>query len=301
MSAGAIKSPFAAAREFIRGVSSRPDRVFILSKGKALMKDGVAHTSVIAFEQGKWADCVNTDWDSTAIAVARLPAPKLVTIGENGDVVLYLGGGKTAKETIKPEPVAIRNARGIAGYVFACGMGRQVFKRVDERVWQDISVPGARSDEAAGFEAIDGYSEKEVYAVGWRGEIFQYDGRKWTAQVGPSSLILSAVCCAPDGVVYAAGQRGTLLRGRNGGWEQVGFEQEFSLDVWDLCWFKDKLYVATARTLFTLERDQLIEVDFGAHGPLSCYSLSTATDEVLWSVGKSDVASFDGERWRSHD
>ena len=38
------------------------------------------------------------------------------------------------------------------------------------------------------------------------------------------------------------------------------FEQEFSLDVWDLCWFKDKLYVATARTLFTLERDQLMEL-----------------------------------------
>jgi photosystem II stability/assembly factor-like uncharacterized protein len=188
-----MKSPFSVAREFIRGVSSRPDRVFIISKGKALMKDDVAHTSVVAFEQGKWADCVNTDWDSTAIAVARLPAPQLVTVGENGAVVLYLGGGKVAKEKITPEPVAIRNARGIAGYVFACGMKRQVYKRVDKRKWQDISAPGAEVEEPVGFEAIDGYSDKEVYAVGWSGEIFQYDGAKWAKRESPTSLILSSV------------------------------------------------------------------------------------------------------------
>lgn len=285
-----------AAREFVRGTASRPDRVFIISRGKALMANDIAHSSVIAREEGRWADCVNTDWNSTAVAVARLPAPKLITVGEEGDVVVYLGGGTSVREKLKPAPVMIRNARGIGGYVFACGMKRQVYQRVDEKRWRDMSAPGPMPAETAGFEAIDGYSERELYAVGWGGEIWQFDGAAWTRRDSPTDAILSAVCCAPDGVVYAAGQRGTLLSGRDGAWEVVARD---GVDIWDLCWFRDELYVATMQTLFRLAGNQLVEVDFGAVGRPTCYSLTTA-DGVLWSIGQHDVASFDGATWHRH-
>jgi hypothetical protein len=107
------------------------------------------------------------------------------------------------------------------------------------------------------------------------------------------------VCCAGDGVVYAVGQQGTMLRGRRDRWELVPWEEEVSVELWDLCWFGDKLYVAAINGLFTLEGNLLAPVDFGIVDTPTCFSLTTA-DGVLWSIGRDDVLSFDGSAWRRY-
>jgi hypothetical protein len=264
------------------------------------MAQDIAHTSLIAIDQGHWADAVNTEWDSTAIAVARLPTENAVIVGEDGDVVVYLGGGKSTSEKISPDPVVIRRACNIGGYVFVCGMKRQVYKRVDEGKWVDVSAPFPDASEKVGFEAIDGFSDKEIYAVGWKGEIWEYDGSKWTDRYSPTNVILSAVCCGPDNMVYACGQQGVMIRGRNSSWEIIEWDNEVSVDLWDLCWFQDKLYVATITNLYTLDENQLVQVDFGEMETPSCYNLTTS-DGVLWSIGKDDVVSFDGKTWQRYD
>jgi hypothetical protein len=293
-----MKSAFAKAREFVRGAARYHDLCYVISKGKALMKEDIAHASLICVDEGDWADGVDVEWDSTALAVAKLPSEKAVLIGEDGDVCTYVGG-KTGRETIKPAPVLIRNARTIDGHVYACGMKRQVFHRTGERAWSDISAPPPKREEEVGFEAIDGFSHKEIYAVGWKGEIWQYNGRKWTNRGSPTSLIMTAVCCAGDGVVYVAGQQGVMVRGREDEWEVIEWDQDVSDDLWDLCWFKKKLYVSTMSWLHTLNGNALapldIEIDID-----SFYSL-TAIDDVMWSVGRNDVASFDGRNWRRYD
>ncbi len=58
-------------------------------------------------------------------------------------------------------------------------MKRQVYRRGGERRWTDMSAPFPKPRETAGFEAIDGYSSNEIYAVGWSGEIWQFNGKKW--------------------------------------------------------------------------------------------------------------------------
>src|SRR5215217_2608807 len=68
----AMKSAFAQAREFVRGAARYRDLCYILSKGKALMVQDIAHTSAVCVDQGVWRDAKNVDWDSTAIAVAKL-------------------------------------------------------------------------------------------------------------------------------------------------------------------------------------------------------------------------------------
>jgi hypothetical protein len=294
-----MKSEFVAAREFVRGAARYHDLCYVASKGKALLEDGVAHTSAVCVDGDDWAEGVDVDWDSTAIAVARKPSEKMVLVGEDGDVATYVGG-KSGKESLKPEPKLIRNARAIDGYVYACGMLRQVYRRAGERKWVDISAPAPKKDEEVGFEAIDGFDEKEIYAVGWQGEIWQYDGKKWKDRTSPTNVILAAVCCAGDDYVYAAGQQGVMLRGRNAEWELIEWEEEVDADLWDLCWFENKLYVASATQLFTLEGNNLVAVDFGELEAPTCFSLTTA-DGVLWSIGKDDVASFDGTTWRLYE
>jgi len=163
-----------------------------------------------------------------------------------------------------------------------------------------MSAPLGGQTDAVGFESMDGYSAKEIYAVGWGGEIWQYDGSKWTDRNGPTSVILSSVCCAPDGVVYITGQQGIMIRGRNDLWETIAWDDDVSVDLWDLCWFQDKLYVSSMTALFTLEGNTLAPVDFGDIGEATCYSLTTA-EGVLWSVGRDDVMSFDGATWRLYE
>jgi hypothetical protein len=287
---------FAASRQFVRGAARYHDLIYILSKGKALLARGIAHTSAIAIDQGDWADCEDTDWDSTAIAVAKKPNEKLVFVGEDGDVCVY----GYPPELITPAPKVIRYARTIEGLVVACGMMRQVYKRVDEGSWQDMSAPYPSDAETAGFEAIDAYSFKELYAVGWSGEIWQHDGSKWFNRASPTNVILTAVCCAPNGIVYAAGQQGVLLTGRANSWDIVQWEEEVDVDFWDLLWFNDRLYVATIRNLFTLQGNALVDVDFGQLDVSTCFNLTQA-DGVMWSIGAEDALSFDGNVWRRYD
>nr|AYM52987.1 hypothetical protein [Myxococcus fulvus] len=82
-------------------------------------------------------------------------------IGEDGEVITYVGG-KLKKEALKPAPVMIRNAREVAGFVPACGMKRQVYKRVGDAKWVAMNAPPAAATEKAGFEAIDGFSETDL-------------------------------------------------------------------------------------------------------------------------------------------
>ncbi len=294
-----MESKVTDSREFIRSAIGQQNKVYVLTKVKALIEKGIAHTSVIGIDKGLWCDAANTAWDSTAIAVAKLPSEKLVFISEDGDVCAY-GGGNSTKEKIVPFPKMIRNAISIEGHVVACGMLRQVFERVDEGKWLDISAPFPGASEKVGFEAIDGYSLKELYAVGWKGEIWQYDGSIWTNRSGPTNLILSSICCVQDGVVYIGGQEGVLIQGRNDSWEIIEWEEETDIDIWDLCWFEGKLYVASMTDLFTFDKDRLVVVDFGELEIPTCYSLTEA-EGIMWSVGKDDVLSFDGKRWQRYE
>ncbi|MCP3102592.1 hypothetical protein LZ198_27330 [Myxococcus sp. K15C18031901] len=294
-----MKNPVIATRELVRGAARFHDLIYVISKGKTLVKDEIAHTSVVSVDGDDWADGVDTAWNSTAIAVARRPSEKMVLVGEDGEVATYVGG-KSTKESLKPAPVMIRNAREIGGLVFACGMKRQVYKRVGEAKWVAMNAPAATATEKAGFEAIDGYSETDIYAAGWGGEVWRFDGKGWASCDSPTRVVLSAVCCAPDGSVYVAGQQGVLLKGRGSAFTAVAWAEEVTSDLWDLCWFRDKLYVATTTALYTLEGNRLVEVDFGAVGTPTCQSLTTAED-VLWSIGRDDVASFDGTAWRRYE
>ena len=294
-----MKKEISGSREFVRGAARWRDLVYVLTKGKALLEQDIAHTSLLGLYQGNWGSNVDTDWDSTAIAVAKKPSEKLVFVGEDGDVCTYVGG-KSEKETIKPAPILIRNTRTVDGLVIACGMRRQVYQRVAEGKWVDISAPFSEPDEEAGFEAIDGYSLKELYAVGWKGEIWQYNGTKWTNRTSPTNVILSGVCCAADKIVYIAGKDGVLIKGRNATWEIIEWEDDVDVDLWDLCWFGGKLYVAAISNLYTLNGNHLDEVDFGEIEVSSCYSLTEAQG-VLWSIGNQDVLSFDGTSWQRYD
>jgi hypothetical protein len=187
---------------------------------------------------------------------------------------------------------SFRSVANIAGRAHAVGLRGMVY-RLDE--W----VRWARIDEGLprvfDIEAIHGFDDSELYAVGLRGAMWERAAGKWERREAPTNVHLNAVSCAGDGAVYVGGHKGILLRGRHDAWTVIE-HQAFSDDIWDLEWFDGVLYVSTMAGVYRLHEDKLERVDFGADVPKSTYRLSAAKD-VLWSIGRRDVMSFDGKRW----
>jgi hypothetical protein len=283
---------------FITGAARFRDLIYLIAKDRGLEAREVAHSRFIGFDQGEFGHMGDRNWSAVAICVAQRPAEKMVAIGEDGDVFTYVGG-QTADEVIQPRPIALRGVGVVDGFAVACGMKRQVYRRVGEGSWTAMHAPVPGPDENAGFEDICGFGPNEMYAVGWEGEIWQWDGTRWINRESPTNLILTGVCCAADEQVYICGQNGVLIRGRSESWELLVFEG-MSEDLWDVCWYRDKLYAASMNMVFTVAEGRLEPIDFGSVEARSFGRLTTA-EGVLWSVGSSDVLAFNGETWTRLD
>lgn len=97
---------------------------------------------------------------------------------------------------------------------YACGMKRQVYRRADRGCWTLLDAGPTPEPGVNGFEAIDDFSEKEIYAVGWEGEIWQYDSAMWHRRHDGTHVILVDLVCAGDDQFYVLGQSRKLVRGR---------------------------------------------------------------------------------------
>lgn len=291
-----VEKPISRTTLYVDGAARFHDLIYIVARDRALNEEGVEHSRFIGFDRMEFGHNGDKNWSALAVCVARKPTEKMVSVGEDGEVMTYVGGA-AAEERILPEPMAIRNLGVIQGLPYACGMDRQVFRRDGENTWTAMHAPNAV--DAAGFEAIDGYTAREIYAVGWNGEIWEWDGTNWSEFGGLTNLILTGVCCAGNDEVYVCGQNGTLISGRHGEWRLIELD-DFETDFWDVHWFNGKLYLATMQSLYTYDDDGLALVNFGDNPPATCYRLSSA-EGTLWSVGNDDVLSFDGEQWTRVD
>ncbi|MCE9672170.1 hypothetical protein LY474_30625 [Myxococcus stipitatus] len=276
-----------------RGAARYKDLVYLAMQDKKLHKKSVAHTRLGGVYKGALGSVADLPWNVAGMCVAKEPSEKLVVVSGDGKVFTYVGG-KEGSETIS-KPSDLRGCACIAGQAHAFGMGREVFRREGEGRWRAMHAPKAKGDQVVGFEALDGFDAKDLYAVGWDGEIWHCDQGAWTQCSSPAQVILTAVCCAGDGQVYAGGQSGTLLRGRGNKWEVV--KTGLGEDLWDIRWFSGRLYVATLSALYVLEGGTLVAVDFGRNAPKSFYKLTDA-EGVLWSIGQKNICSFDGAEWR---
>ena len=276
-----------------------PDVGYILAGDPEKESNGESFVKIFKWDQGNFSGSW-ANFDAHTACLVSKPEPGLVFLAQNGHYGIHLKSGVITGNIFqesKPKPKkavygSFRSVAAIDGKAYAVGYGSIAY-RLDARNWKSINdgLP-----DNIDLEAIEGYKQKELYAVGSNGLICQYDGKQWLQHPSPTTEHLSGILCAPDGYVYAVGHNGILLCGRKDQWEII-HHNTTNDDAWGLAWFHDKLYVSTFSNVYRLKENKLAPVDFGEDIPATYYRLGSA-DGALWSIGEKDIMAFDGRRWK---
>jgi hypothetical protein len=250
--------------------------------------------------------------NGTGVTVTQSPEVNVLVMGAEGKVIRW-GKGGMREETIDSSEEGpqnygdLREIRNIGAHAYVVGMRRTAYRCENNGLWKRIDggVRCSEEDESdAGFNSIDGFNESEIYAVGWDGEIWAFNGRKWKELRSPTNLGLFRVMCAPDGMVYACGQKGIVIVGRGDKWSVIEPISEIDT-LWGATYFGGIPYFCATDGLFALKKGSLepipIKIRLGkeirAMSNPSLYRLSS-NDEVIWAVGSKVVLfSNDGAIW----
>ncbi|WP_036997238.1 beta propeller repeat protein [Metapseudomonas resinovorans] len=231
----------------------------------------------------------------------------LISRGLADSTVSVMGKGKWPLEhIIEGQGAGTANLRCIDGYTYAASVHRKIYKRVDIGQWVSIShgIPTLSEEEwtleksiAEGFLDIDGFSEQDMYAVGGRGDVWRYNGERWSQCAFPSNEQINTVLCAPDGNVYIGGEGCSLWVGKEHTWTKV--YQGNSTILWNqLRWFNNQVWLCSDYQLrvwdgkamqYVMDGDK--KVVFNGH--------MDAYDGILVIAGSYRVDRFDGQQWHS--
>lgn len=280
-------------------VARKPGLGFIYAADPEKEADEVPHAITFKYRNGSFTRG-EANYDAHSLTAITKPDPGLIDVSGAGYYAANMASGMTLGDIFdqsappppKPRTTGIRSVATVAGQAYAIGLRGMVYRFDGPKRWTRIDDGLPESFEG---QAIHGFSDSEIYAVGRDGAMWQFDGHNWLQRDLPTSVTLTCVHCAGDGNVYLGGHRGTLLRGRGDSWAIID-HGETEDNIWDVEWFIDRLYVSTMAHLYHLDGSTLAEVDFGADRPKTCYQLSVG-EGVMWSVGEFDIMVFDGTRW----
>ncbi len=289
---------------FSDGVSLGPGHCLVIVDPvmDGLSEEVTANSVVLEWSQERGMTAIKFDYPLSRIAFLPEPESQAIVSGRLGFIGL-IQDRRVIEELIEgPQAEGfIRDLRVIDQHVYATGMGRQVYRRASRGKWLPFHRGLIRSPadylDITGFNAIDGLSEEDIYAVGFGGDIFHCATGEWREIASPTNLILERVCAMKRDLVFAAGQSGVLLRGHHDAWEAID-QAETSSDFWGLECFRGRTYLATNEGIFRLnDRDELETVDLGLPGPRT-YSQLHAGKGALWSFGPRHLSwTEDGESW----
>lgn len=225
--------------------------------------------------------------------------------GDGGD-----GGDGIDHQLTYDDIIRVGAVRFIGEHYYLCGGQQTVARRIGPTDWERLHFKqgGRRPREREAWRAIDGFAAHDIYVTGddiGQGAIFHFDGTEWRAMDLPAGIERfkgRAICCAPDGMVYAVSMDGILLAGN----AEIGWEILISADDANIkevpgasaiAWFRDRLYVTSRHWLHTPEDGKWKPVTAEAgFQPLSYGGLSTS-GSVMLVYGEFGAVLYDGEIW----
>ncbi len=254
-------------------------------------------SNFFSWDAGVWKESdVAAPWAASSMASIK-PADigrVILAIGPHGQFWQAIPGANTEFiGKISKDSFLSRRLRVVDGTVFAVGMARKMFRRERDGSWTPVGPKAALPEgKAAGFNDLAGLSQKEVYAVGWHGEIWRWNGANTWRQIdSPLSSHLSAACCKPDGTVIAVGYDGAMVQGNGDEWQVIDTGRKENL--LSVAHFRGETYACSAYSLMRLTPNGLVAVDNLVDPddePVTCLHLLPSDDgEALFSLGPKDL------------
>lgn len=254
---------------------------------------------MICRDGAKWNRLGDIDGIVTSIVAYTNESGKAVAIGlcRHGEL-LFIESTGPRMEAFSPDPGFLFQLCRADDMLFACGSQRQVWRRKGGQ-WAriDAGIVVARSDEDNPvFYAIDGISERCLYAGGRSGELFRYDGRHWTRLDSPTNRDIQRIAVVSETEVYFCGKGGTFYRGHDNVWELIG-DPGYQENFWGLARFQDRIFTASLNHLFAYGASGLQRIDPPPQEEFSYHRIA-ASPEYLWATGGAGtVARWNGADW----
>jgi hypothetical protein len=277
-----------------------PEHLFAACEFIKDAEGGALNSLYTVFHQGKWFTYdTKPAWSTIAMSA-------VLERETSGWVVVALGqGGQTWEmrplertEAVFPLGiVGLTNLATIGGSVYACGMGRVVWRRDAPGRWQELSAPWPdQSEGVIGFTDMAGLEEALLYAVGWQGEIWTRSGNAWRAENTPTNANLNAIALADDGIAYIVGDDGVMMKGRAGRWDAIVTGVDFNLQ--DVCVYEGEVFACTDFDVYRLTDAGLVsELEAADDSPETCLKLVPAKGTGVFSVGPYDVFLRSAGTW----
>lgn len=248
-------------------------------------------------------------FDSPVAGVSRKPLVQELLISANADGSAFARGGGQRGDETAPAIVPAR-IKCLDGYAYAVGGNRKILKRTDAAQWQPFNregfpplqtafrtaSEGIRHSAGLGFNDIDGPSERLLYAVGGKGDVWRYENQRWQQCAFPSNEQLGTVTVAGDGNVHISGEAGNLWVGEKDDWRLLE-RGNSSLLYNDSAWHRGELWLCSDYQLRVLKEGKLERPKFGEQDLHMAGHMDAYGDQLLIAGGGS-AWLFDGRQWR---
>lgn len=235
-------------------------------------------------------------------------AGDLCALGRRGPLHIRTRSGAVREVALVPKAGYLACMTEVDGVLYAAGTQNQCYRYSDEDgTWHahDAGLYAALDGQVDRMLlAIDGHAQDDLYAAGWNGALWHWDGAAWRALASPTTAQLNAVLCGPGGQVYLAGSCGRLFRGTAAdGWTLAATAAPAAgggMVVFNaMAWFQGRLYLAAGMTLFVYDGTAMAACPVPLEGRHSFGQLSACAD-ALWCTGNECVLVFDGNIWVRH-
>ena len=253
--------------------------------------------------EGRYGRSVLNGFGPSKIGVALTPKAQCIFMDSRGQV-FSIGSGEAGMENeLKSWKFenginrgGNRKLRTIDGWLYACQGNRGVIKRLGKNQWQHWhdEIPDPFEVDNA-FDDIDGFNESDIYCVGLKGDVWHYDGKRWSQIEFPTNIDLETVCCAGDGFVYISGDGGTTFKGRGTQWKRI-HKGEMSLPFTDMVWYGDRVWATSDYGVWHIHDDKVARADLPDGINAYAGHLSVG-DGVLMIAGYGGAAFLRDGHW----
>jgi hypothetical protein len=269
----------------------------VTSEAEEFANKQIDHTYAYLFYDGKWY--LLKQWPNAVVSMAHLSngPTQLFFLTANGKVYRRASGTITEEivDTSDEGPsdlLLMRRMIALGDELVAVGMARRAYRRSVRGAWSaiDASCFVARKDRtsATGFNDVVA-CESGLIAVGYKGEIWVFDGSMWRLDASPTNVNLTCITPTSTGEFVVAGLGGMLLLGSPGNWRLISHDVA-GADFWSAVNFKGEVYLSSRGGVYRLTGESLHSVNLDRErAPTTAYL--SCSSEVMWSAGTTDLYS----------